>query len=279
MWRFSFLSFYFVANPPPPSASAICWNKRQQQRTKFASLSRRPQSTIFSRSKQRLELCGLKTFRPPCSELGLTLRRKIQKPWQGKKDQGAKAWFTLQIDMTSILSKLLSGLRIAAPNRSATVNSNPFSDSILTRFLATTAKLEKPKPDYVKILAERHAKMKPQLPEFDLMLYKHLRGPVIKKRPNRNPLGFDVGRARAVVIRPVIKKPKKPNSANRKCVLVRLLKNGKELTAFVPGEGHNLQEHNVVLLRNGRLRDVPGVKVRCIRGKYDLPHVTKPGSK
>ena len=96
------------------------------------------------------------------------------------------------------------------------------------------------------------------------------------------------------MIRSVIKKPKKPNSANRKvrlvkmlvlvvtqsfqCVLVRL-SNGKELTSYVPGEGHNLQEHNVVLIRVGRLQDVPGVKTKCIRGKFDLAHVVKKGSK
>ena len=59
-----------------------------------------------------------------------------------------------------------------------------------------------------------------------------------------------------------------------KCVRVKL-SSGKELTAYVPGEGHNLQEHNVVLVRVGNLRDVPGVKTKCVRGKYDLPHVVK----
>lgn len=113
-----------------------------------------------------------------------------------------------------------------------------------------------------------------QKPAFDYLTAKHLQGPVIKFRPNRNPLGFDVDRCKAVVIRPVIKKPKKPNSANRKCVLVRL-KSGREMTAFVPGEGHNLQEHSVVMIQPGRLRDCPGVKVRCIRGCYDLPKIIK----
>ena len=58
--------------------------------------------------------------------------------------------------------------------------------------------------------------------------------------PRPNPLGHNVPFAKAVVLRPVVKKPKKPNSANRKCVVVRL-SNGKELTAYVPGIGHNLQ--------------------------------------
>ena len=62
------------------------------------------------------------------------------------------------------------------------------------------------------------------------------------------------------------------------CVLVRL-SNGRELTSYVPGEGHNLQEHNVVLIRVGRLQDVPGVKTKCVRGKFDLAHVVKKGAK
>jgi len=102
----------------------------------------------------------------------------------------------------------------------------------------------------------------------------HRRGPHIKYRPNRNPLGFGVPFAKGIVLRNVVKKPKKPNSANRKCVLIRL-PSGKEITAYVPGEGHNLQEHNQVLVRVGRLRDTPGVKTKCVRGKYDLPPVVK----
>ncbi|KAK0163465.1 hypothetical protein PV327_007140 [Microctonus hyperodae] len=81
--------------------------------------------------------------------------------------------------------------------------------------------------------------------------------------------------AKAIVLKTVIKKPKKPNSANRKCVLVRL-STGREMVAYIPGIGHNLQEHNIVLVREGRLKDVPGVKIKCVRGKYDLPHVIKP---
>lgn len=103
---------------------------------------------------------------------------------------------------------------------------------------------------------------------------RHRKGVHCKTRKNKNPLGKRVPFAKAVVIRPVVKKPKKPNSANRKCVLVRL-SSGRELTSYVPGEGHNLQEHNVVLIRPGNLQDVPGVKTKCVRGKYDLPHVVK----
>ena len=62
--------------------------------------------------------------------------------------------------------------------------------------------------------------------------------------------------------------PKKPNSALRKIARVRL-SNGKELTAYIPGEGHNLQEHSIVLIRGGRVRDLPGVRYKIIRGVLD----------
>lgn len=101
----------------------------------------------------------------------------------------------------------------------------------------------------------------------------HKTGPLIKTRRKRHVLDFKPF-AKGVVIRTLIKKPRKPNSGNRKCVLLRL-STGKEMVAYIPGEGHNLQEHNTVLVRVGRLRDTPGVKLKCVRGKYDLPHVIK----
>jgi len=102
-------------------------------------------------------------------------------------------------------------------------------------------------------------------------------GPHKKFRPPRKPLDGKP-MLKGVVLKTLIKKPKKPNSANRKCVLVRL-SSGKEAIAYVPGIGHNLQEHNIVLVRCGRLQDVPGVKLKCIRGKYDLAHVQKQSPK
>jgi len=62
--------------------------------------------------------------------------------------------------------------------------------------------------------------------------------------------------------------PKKPNSALRKVARVRL-SNGKEVTAYIPGEGHNLQEHSIVLVRGGRVRDLPGVRYHIVRGSLD----------
>jgi small subunit ribosomal protein S12 len=66
--------------------------------------------------------------------------------------------------------------------------------------------------------------------------------------------------------------PKKPNSALRKIARVRL-SNGKELTAYIPGEGHNLQEHSIVLVRGGRVRDLPGVRYHVVRGTLDASGV------
>ena len=67
--------------------------------------------------------------------------------------------------------------------------------------------------------------------------------------------------------------PKKPNSALRKIARVRL-SNGKEVTVYIPGEGHNLQEHSIVLVRGGRVKDLPGVRYHIVRGVYDCQGVT-----
>ncbi|MDR3249724.1 MAG: 30S ribosomal protein S12 [Mycoplasmataceae bacterium] len=68
--------------------------------------------------------------------------------------------------------------------------------------------------------------------------------------------------------------PKKPNSAQRKYAKVRL-SNKKEVLAYIPGEGHNLQEHSIVLIRGGRVKDLPGVRYHIVRGKLDTQGVSK----
>ena len=77
---------------------------------------------------------------------------------------------------------------------------------------------------------------------------------------------------RGVCTKVAIKTPKKPNSAQRKIARVRLT-NGNEVTAYIPGIGHNLQEHSVVLIRGGRVRDLPGVRYHVIRGTLDAQGV------
>jgi small subunit ribosomal protein S12 len=77
---------------------------------------------------------------------------------------------------------------------------------------------------------------------------------------------------KGVCLQVMTRTPKKPNSALRKVARVRLT-NGKEVTGYIPGEGHNLQEHSIVLLRGGRVRDLPGVKYHIIRGRLDTAGV------
>ena len=77
---------------------------------------------------------------------------------------------------------------------------------------------------------------------------------------------------RGVCVRVYTTTPKKPNSALRKVARVRL-SNGFEVTAYIPGEGHNLQEHSVVLIRGGRVKDLPGVRYHILRGNLDTQGV------
>lgn len=77
---------------------------------------------------------------------------------------------------------------------------------------------------------------------------------------------------RGVCLQVMTRTPKKPNSALRKIARVRL-SNGREITGYIPGEGHNLQEHSIVLVRGGRVRDLPGIKYHIIRGTLDAAGV------
>ena len=86
--------------------------------------------------------------------------------------------------------------------------------------------------------------------------------PAVKGSPQR----------RGVCTRVYTNTPKKPNSALRKVARVRL-SSGVEITAYIPGEGHNLQEHSIVLVRGGRVRDLPGVRYKIIRGALDAAGV------
>ena len=89
----------------------------------------------------------------------------------------------------------------------------------------------------------------------------------IKNRPNRYYSPFK----RGVCTRVTTKTPRKPNSAVRKIARVRLT-NGEEITAYIPGRGHSLQEHSVVLVRGGRVKDI-GVQYTIVRGRYDAAGV------
>lgn len=93
-----------------------------------------------------------------------------------------------------------------------------------------------------------------------------------KQRRIRQPKGAPQKRGVCTVVRTMT--PKKPNSALRKIARVRL-SNGLEVTAYIPGEGHTLQEHSVVLVRGGRVKDLPGVRYHIVRGTLDSTGVTE----
>lgn len=82
------------------------------------------------------------------------------------------------------------------------------------------------------------------------------------------PVYYSAPFKRGVAIKVTTQTPKKPNSALRKIARVRLT-NGMEVTAYIPGVGHNLQEHSVVMLRGGRVKDLPGVQYHIVRGRFD----------
>lgn len=103
---------------------------------------------------------------------------------------------------------------------------------------------------------------KAKLPSIKFVNNTLKRKHVVSKAPQK----------RGVCVRVATMSPKKPNSALRKYARV-LLSNGQEVTAHIPGEGHNLQKHNVVLIQGGRRKDLPGVRYRVVRGAFDTQGV------
>ncbi len=93
-----------------------------------------------------------------------------------------------------------------------------------------------------------------------------------QQRKTTSPALTGAPQRRGVCTRVYTTTPKKPNSALRKVARVRLT-NGFEVTAYIPGEGHNLQEHSIVLIRGGRVKDLPGVRYHIVRGVYDTSGV------
>lgn len=95
-----------------------------------------------------------------------------------------------------------------------------------------------------------------------------------KRKKSKSPALKGCPQRRGVCIQVRTMTPKKPNSALRKITRVRLT-NGEEVTAYIPGEGHNLQEHSIVLVRGGRVKDLPGVRYHIVRGTLDAQGVQK----
>lgn len=95
----------------------------------------------------------------------------------------------------------------------------------------------------------------------------------LKKKKTRTLALQQAPQKKGVCLRIFIQTPRKPNSALRKVARIKL-SNSKVITAFIPGEGHTLQQHSNVLVRGGRVKDLPGMKYKLIRGKYDLLGLT-----
>ncbi len=120
------------------------------------------------------------------------------------------------------------------------------------------------------------------MPTFNQMMRSPRRITRAKTKSPAMTFGFNALKNRPVVYRAPFKRgvcvsvktmtPKKPNSALRKIARVRLT-NGMEVTAYIPGVGHNLQEHSVVIIRGGRVKDLPGVRYHIVRGRLDASGV------
>ena len=100
------------------------------------------------------------------------------------------------------------------------------------------------------------------------------KGRVTKPKVSKSAALASCPQRRGVCVRVYTTTPKKPNSAMRKVARVRLT-NGKEVNAYIGGEGHNLQEHSIVLVRGGRVKDLPGVRYHIVRGALDTQGVEK----
>ena len=107
------------------------------------------------------------------------------------------------------------------------------------------------------------------MPTINQLIRKGRKKPI---KRSKSPVLDSCPQKRGVCLQVKTQTPKKPNSALRKIARVRL-SNGKEITAYIPGEGHNLQEHSVVLVRGGRVRDLPGVRYHILRGTLDTSGV------
>src|SRR5204863_407345 len=104
-----------------------------------------------------------------------------------------------------------------------------------------------------------------KMPTINQLIRKGRRKVSVK---SKSPALADCPQRRGVCVQVMTRTPKKPNSALRKVAKVRLT-NGQEVIAYIPGEGHNLQEHSIVLVRGGRVKDLPGVRYHIVRGSLD----------
>lgn len=107
------------------------------------------------------------------------------------------------------------------------------------------------------------------MPTINQSLHKHK---IVKKIIIKSPALENNPQQKGIVVKILTKKPKKPNSAIRKLAKVKL-SNKRLIDTYIMGEGHNIQEHSIVLVKGGRTADLPGIRYKLIRGKYDLAGV------
>jgi len=172
---------------------------------------------------------------------------------------------SLRLTPTATAATKTVSLHVNKPFTSPAITNGGLTSKILGRGLHTGNMLHREKL-YIRNKPMTLEELDYRLMKNEGLLYKR------KKRPSKM---YGKPQMKGVVTRLLIRKPKKPNSANRRCCKVRLNHNGKEVIAYIPGEGHTLQEHNVVLLEGGRVQDLIGVHYKVIRGKFDCSHVVK----
>lgn len=136
------------------------------------------------------------------------------------------------------------------------------------RLPATTRTIFSAAPSVSSVLARRTFTTTPSLNATYNQVLRGCRTEQRARKPT-SPALVDRPEMKGVCLRVGTTKPKKPNSGERKVARVRL-SSGKVITAYIPGEGHNVQQHSVVLVRGGRSQDCPGVKYHLVRGAFDL---------
>lgn len=142
-------------------------------------------------------------------------------------------------------------------------------EQVANRYLSARIILEAKEVPTINQLIRKGRETKRQKSKAPALLYTL--NTYVQRRV-RQPAGAPQKRGVCTVVRTMT--PKKPNSALRKIARVRLT-NGIEVTAYIPGEGHQLQEHSVVLVRGGRVKDLPGVRYHIVRGTLDTTGVAK----
>ncbi|ORY96649.1 ribosomal protein S12/S23-domain-containing protein [Syncephalastrum racemosum] len=177
---------------------------------------------------------------------------------------------------------LRSFLRLAAPRLSSTLPaSRAFSSVAMRPNQATTTMSTNTSPILAALKANAasslslswantpHAQQKAGMATLNQVMRKCRKS---KQKMSKSPALDNCYQRKGVCNKVYTTKPKKPNSAVRKVARVKLT-NGKVIIAYIPGEGHNLQEHSVVLVRGGRVPDLPGVRYHIVRGAMDLQGV------